>query len=199
VKENGMTLVELVLVIAIIIILAGGVLKFSFEGWQAGYNVESQMKQMYIDLMNARTRAMDKNRVHFVLLSATQYKIQEDIDPWPDGDGCLKAGDSPSTLPTGYTDPVPLMQINLDSRYPIVWSAAGDPPACTGSVNPPPRIQFDAKGYSYSTRQICSNTAVNTDYNCIEITESRIKIGKLTTKIPPPYNGVCDATNCIAK
>jgi len=182
-NNKGITLIELIIVISIIGILVVA-LGFSFQGWIGGYNVERGIKEMYIDLMNARARAMQKNRVHFVSLVTTQYTVQEDISPWPDGDGLLTAGDN--TRPTGYTDPIPLLQKNLDSRYPITWSDIADL-----------QIDFTKKGLSNDTKTICSNTKADADYNCIEISASRINLGKLTTKIPD--GGACLSGNCVAK
>ncbi len=88
-KNHGITLIELIIVISIIGILAVA-LGFEFTGWMGGYRVESQTKEMYVDLMNARARAMQRNRVHFVRLfiPPTQYtNMYDDTNPAPDGDG----------------------------------------------------------------------------------------------------------------
>lgn len=184
-EDSGVTLIELLVVVSVITVLAFA-LAFSYQGWQAGYNVENQIKQMYFDLMSARTGAMTRSRVHFVSLLTTQYTINDDVDPWPDGDGNLTANDT-NNRPAGYTAPIPLIQNTLDTRYPITWSGGGAAP----------QLQFDQRGYSNVSIQICSNTKANADYNCIEVTGSRINIGKLTTKIP--NGGMCNAANCIAK
>jgi prepilin-type N-terminal cleavage/methylation domain-containing protein len=183
VRNEGITLIELIIVISIIGILVLA-LGFSFQGWIGGYNVESQIKEIYFDLMKTRARAMERNRTHFVSLLTTRYTVQEDISPWPDGDGLLTAGDN--TLPTGYTDPIPFLQKNLDSRYPITWSDIADL-----------QIDLTKKGLSNDTKTICSNTKADADYNCIELSASRINLGKLTTKIPD--GGACLSGNCVAK
>ena len=45
-----------------------------------GYRVENQVKGMYADLMNARARAMQQNRSHFVQVTANNYQIIEDTN-----------------------------------------------------------------------------------------------------------------------
>lgn len=185
--SSGITLIELIVVISIIGILIAA-LGFEFTDWRGKYKVESQIKEMYIDLMNAKARAMQRNRVHFVNLYTTQYIIREDIDPWPDGDGAQTANDD--VRPSGYTDPIPFLQKNLNSNEPIILNPSSSPP----------QIQFDKRGLSNITNTnyyICSNTDIDADYNCIEISASRIRTGKLTTNIPD--GGACDETNCIVK
>lgn len=173
---SGFTLIELLVVITAIAILSGA-LAFSFEGWMIGYNVESQIKEMHLDLMNARARAIQKDRMHFIDLTAGQYTIFEDTNPAPNGDGISN--------PLADTQ---VSQIDLDPRYPIRWSDPADT-----------RIAFDTKGLSSDDKTICSNTAVisNADYDCIDISSTRIKMGRLT--LPIPNGGACDAANCIEK
>lgn len=182
-KNSGVTLIELIVVVSVIGILVVA-LGFSFQGWMGSYKVESQIKEMYVDLMNARARAMQRNRAHFVSLATTQYTIREDISPWPDGDGILNASDN--VRPTGYSDPIPLLQKNLNPIHPITWGDISDT-----------QIEFTKKGLSNDTKTICSNTSLDADYNCIEISAARINIGKLTTKIPD--GGACLAANCVSR
>jgi len=174
--NDGVTLIELLIVISVISILCTA-LAFSFQGWKMGYNVESQIKEMHLDLINARARAIQRDRMHFVDLTATQYAIYEDTNTAPDGDGI-------SDPPTDTR----VSQINLDPRYPITWSDPGDT-----------RIEFDIKGLSSDNKTVCSNTATtsNADYDCIAISFTRIKMGKLTN--PISSGGACDAANCIEK
>lgn len=181
-NRKGITLIELIIVIAIIGILA---LAFglSFQGWLGRYKIESEFKEMYVDLMNAKTRAMSRNRTHFVTLTTTQYTIQEDIDPWPNGDGLLTANDS--VQPAGYDDRIPFRQKTLETNHPITWSNVGDT-----------QVDFDTRGISSEDKIICSNADIESDYDCIVISASRVNLGKLTTRIP---GGACDANNCISK
>jgi len=119
-----------------------------------------------------------------VSLATTQYTIQEDISTWPDGDGILNASDN--VRPSGYTDPIPLLQKSLNPIHPITWSDISDT-----------QIEFTKRGLSNDNKTICSNTDADADYSCIEISASRINLGKLTTKIPD--GGACASANCVSR
>jgi len=190
VRNKGITLIELIIVISVIGILVLA-LGFSFQGWIGGYNVERGIKEMYIDLMNARARAMQKNRVHFVTLTVTQYTIYEDTNPALDGNGYLETASDFKVL-----------QKKLDSQYPITWSDIADL-----------QIDFTKKGLSNDTKTICvftdfvNNTTLlpppdgisdyNPDYDCIVISATRINLGKLTKQ--NTAGGACLSANCVAK
>jgi len=182
-SSKGFTLIELIIVISIIGILAIA-LGISFQGWIGRYKIESEFKEMYVDLMNAKTRAMSRNRTHFVTFAITQYAIREDINTWPNGDGLLAANDS--VRPAGYNDPIPFRQKNLEANHPITWSNVGDT-----------QVDIDTRGVSNEDKVICSNTDIESDYDCIVISASRVNLGKLTTRIPD--GGICDDANCVAR
>lgn len=175
-QNDGVTLIELLIVISVIAILVVAV-GFSFQGWRGRYKVESEMKEMYVDLMNARARALQRNRVHFVSLATTSYTIYEDTTPAPDGNGNLETA----------TD-ARVVAKNFEPSHPIIWSDPSDV-----------RIDFSQRGLSNNSKTICSNTDVDADYDCIVISESRINLGKLTN--PIPSGGTCGGTpnNCVAK
>ena len=189
-KNEGITLIELIIVITIIGILAVA-LGFEFTGWIGGYRVESQMKEMYVDLMSAKARAMQRNRSHFVTLTTTSYTLYEDTNPAPDGN---------STLETASDDQIMLK--NLNTSNPVTWSDLADI-----------QIEFTARGLSNDNKTMCvftdfvNNTTLlpppdgisdyNPDYDCMVISTTRINLGKLTTQ--DTAGGACDSTNCVAR
>jgi prepilin-type N-terminal cleavage/methylation domain-containing protein len=174
-REDGVTLIELLLVTSIIAILAV-VLAFTYKGWQQSYNIEKQVKDLYGDLMDARTRAMTRNRMHFVALKKddkNDYSVYEDTD------------DDTNFNPGAGDDPLPDFTVPKSVQYTIEWK--GD-------------IGFDTRGIAWEytapdTRvEIVDPVQIfltlpaeaNSDYDCIRVEASRIQTGKKT-------GGVCVA------
>jgi prepilin-type N-terminal cleavage/methylation domain-containing protein len=205
-KDNrGITLVEVLIVASIIGILIVA-LGFSFEGWRANYYIENANKDMYADLMEAKTRALTRARVHFITIDTTQCTIQDDLDPWPDGDGALTAADN--TRPVGYSDPIPLVQktlhyrksfphYNLPDNYTLKMVSAGALPQTVtihtrgGLMTPEITFRIDPGHPACCLTNTCgADDALRCrypDYDCILISQTRIQMGK--------YNGtttVCD-------
>ncbi len=175
-RESGITLIELIIVISIIGILVVA-LGFEFRDWIRKYKVEKQIKEMYIDLMNSKARAMQRNRIHFVTLANTQYTIYEDTNPAPDGNENLE--ETSDTL---------VLQKDLNPNYELTWSNPDDK-----------QINFTKTGLSDldGTKTICCNSKPDTDYDCLIVSATRINLGTLGTKIPD--GGTCDETNCVVK
>lgn len=177
-KEDGFSLMELLIVICVIALLAA-IAGIEYTKWMNSYNVESEIRELNADILGARARAMVRNRYQFVTLTATGYTINEDLNPWPDGDGQFTANDS--NRPSGYADPIPFVQKTLKAQYPIQWSGAAE-------------IDIDTKGFSASSEVICSSSGINADNNCIVLSGTSTNLGRLSNP-----GGACNATNCVIR
>ena len=172
--KEGFTLVELMMVLAIIMILLG-IAVLAFSTWSARYNIEAEIQQIYGDLAITRTRAMHRNRMHFVQLTAANYTVYEDTNPAPLGDGALTVG----------LDAVFMQRI---VSHPISMSLG-----LGGGLN------FDTRGFAANfgpgqTEAICVLSTVSPDYDCIVLSQARINMGKIVAQ-----GGGCVAANCQLK
>jgi Tfp pilus assembly protein FimT len=149
-NNRGITLMELLAVMAVAAALAIG-LGQSFLAWQGSYLVESQVKELFDDLMDSRIKAMQRNRAHFAVVTADDYSMYEDTN----GDGVFGAGDNDMSR---FTNPKPL-------RYEPQWTGTITM-STRGLINPnDATIFFDTAGNEPS-------------YDCIDIIQTRINLGK---------------------
>jgi hypothetical protein len=109
---------------------------------------------MFADLMDARGRAMQRNRSFFVQINANGYKTYEDTTPAPDGDGLLD--NTTDTLVAGVT------------VTHTITPAAG----LSG-------FRFNRNGIASATGTIRLSSTVLPDYDCITVNATRIKMGQI--------------------
>ena len=76
------TLVEILITIAILGILVGLAVG-NFGGLNEKYKVEAETKQLYADLMDARGRAMQRNRLSFVQINLSRITRRTRTHPLP--------------------------------------------------------------------------------------------------------------------
>jgi prepilin-type N-terminal cleavage/methylation domain-containing protein len=150
--RGGFTLVEIMIALAIVgivVMLATS----TFQGMMEKYRVEGETKQMFADLMDARGRAMQRNRSFFVQINANDYKTYEDTTPAPDGDGLLD--NTTDTLVAGVT-----------VRHTIIPTAG-----LSG-------FRFNRNGIASATGTIRLSSTALPDYDCITMNATRIKMGQ---------------------
>ena len=158
--KKGIMLIELIVAIAVVGILAAA-LGFSFQEWRGNYHAESQTKEIYADLMNARARAMERNRLHFVVVDEHHYQVYEDKDE--------SGGNAPSAGDTAlWSAPKPF-------KYPSFWRGTvamhtnglvSNNIAYLGATI---RFNLDLDG---------DGTAdISPDYDCVILSRTRINIG----------------------
>jgi prepilin-type N-terminal cleavage/methylation domain-containing protein len=159
-EERGVTLLELLVVTSIIGILIV-TFGYSFAGWQGSYRVESETKKIFSDIIDARVRALTMRREHFIIFETTGYTIYEDTFPAPDGDAMLQK-DQDTLIKQKTLEEYKLKNAGV-SRLPITFN-------------------IDTRGLIYPQRDIRIVHEQNPDYDCIAITQSRIRMAKFNGK-----------------
>lgn len=161
-NKSGFTIIELMVVVVIIGLLMG-IAGISGKVWMDKARVESQTKEMFSNLMDARVSAMQRSRMHFVtfspaLLAANQYAIYEDTNPAPDGNGTLEPALDRQ-----------ISQKNIDSLFAVQTGAA--------------QIAFDSNGLVSAgladgvQTTIRVNGSFGSPYDCIVISLTKIRMG----------------------
>lgn len=150
---SGITLVELMVVTGIIAILLS-LATIAFNNYQVKYNIESEIKTLYSDIMGARMHAMNENRPYVVkFMSATSYVTA--IDNNTDGD--YTKGD---TVMNKYS--------KNGLKYSLKWNF---------SVNTN-RFTLDSRGLVNINGKVWVDRPSGAEYDCITISNTRIKLGK---------------------
>ncbi len=157
---SGFTLLETMIVVSVITVIAG-IAGLQYSVWVKRYNVEREAREMYADFMNARARAMMRNRLHFVDLANGQYTIYEDTydenlsSQTLDGDGKLQV--------TG--DDVILHKRTRNAVESHIGSRAT-------------RFYFNSRGLSSANGSVRLTSDVVADYDCVIVYATRIHLGK---------------------
>lgn len=163
-SEKGVTLIELLVVCAIIGILAIA-LAFNYQGWVGNYKIESQTKQLYADLMEARTRALTRNFTYLASATSGGYLVVEDSD----SSGTITGPDS------CFWGTPPCQAKTLDSGYKLKSFNGGFPTSAAPlTINTRGLISGVAMPWYVGI----DSTNYNPDYDCIIVTQDSIRMGK---------------------
>jgi hypothetical protein len=166
--KQGATVTELIVGIAILGIVTVA-LAFEFSNWLGKYKVERQIKELYVDFMNTRIKAMHRNKNFYAdFPSASSYRIREDTDE--------------DNNPGNIDGDTVLPNFPKTVQYPVTWSGGTLIFRTRGLVQP-------SSTPLGATLCICSDN--DPDYDCMVISQIRINIGKMINT-----SGTCNSSNC---
>lgn len=169
-NNRGVSLVELMVAVSIIGILVV-VMGFSYQGWMGRYKVETTVKDLYSDLMEARARALQMNRPYLAEITATSYRIAEDSNE----DGAIQAAE---VIKAKAKTPAP-------GQERLEYDLAGGLATYTLSK----RGIISSSGVMPGTVNVVLPAGILPDYDCISIRQTQIKTGLINTTDRP---GDCD-------
>jgi type II secretory pathway pseudopilin PulG len=170
-NERGITLIELVVAISIVMIIAAA-MGFQFSGWQKKYRIESEVRQIYTDIMNARLQAMQSNNCYFTVATSSTYQIFQDTNA-----NCQYDAGTDTALP-GYTSPKKL----TDALVGFAWSPLTvDSRGLFSTITPPATI----------TIQVTNVMNQPADYDCILVSQTRLSLGQMSDQTTTPPGGSC--------
>lgn len=170
-KSSGFSLIELIVVIALIGILLS-IATMAFNSWQRNARVEGQVKEMLSDFNNVRLMAMQTKRAHRLFLNPLAYSVvryEDELDQ-PRVDDT--AG---GQVVTSKGDVVANRQNAKQLRF-VVQSYTN------GVVAPLANrfVEFDERGLTQNRVTLAVDFGLSDPaYNCIVINDARINIGRI--------------------
>ncbi|MHC4434102.1 MAG: pilus assembly FimT family protein, partial [Planctomycetota bacterium] len=154
-NNKGFSLIELVITITVVGILSL-LLGTSLQGRMGAYRLEGEVKQLKTDLMAARARAMQRNVIHFIdiVAGANNYQMYQDAN----NNGTLETALDIAVFPNPkvFADPV------LGGNQTIT---------------------LDTRGLISGGAMVSFNTLMNSDYDCLALSPTRIDMGQLNGAI----------------
>jgi Tfp pilus assembly protein FimT len=156
-RTRGFTLTGLLFVVATSGILMGMAVS-AMKGVSERNDAAYQIRQMHSDMMNARIRAFQGRRTHFLVVTPNEYQIIEDTNE--------SGGKSPDR------GDIALWNIPKQLRFPSLWSGTVTLDASGSMSNSAASYLID------TTLDIRFDTdGIKSDCNCIAIGPTRIRDG----------------------
>ncbi len=150
---KGVTLIELIIVLLIIVILAG-IGYTGFSSWALKNKVEKDTRAIYSELTHIRMVAFTEKRVCGVYWESEPFNTLH----------IRCDNDSDSDIKTGYEE-LGLVKLQTDFVIP------------SGLIKTRQTIRFATEGYAMESGTVKSNENANPEYNCVVVSLNRIALG----------------------
>lgn len=158
----GFSLIELIITIAIMaIVMAAATLPFN--SWQKKNRMEAQTKEMYADLVDARTRAFTQKKVHGIVFQPNSYVMKS------------YSSEVEYKFPTdAAANGVELLSKSL--KYGVTKTNTA-----TAFTDMNSSILFDTTGFTTTATGftvVVNPVDVSPSLNCLVISAARVNMGK---------------------
>jgi prepilin-type N-terminal cleavage/methylation domain-containing protein len=154
--DRGFSLPELLIVIAILSTLLA-IAALPAKQWFDKSRAESQLRTMHADMLQARTNAMERSRLYFIVITANNYQIVEDVND--------SGGIAPDPADLAAAQPAKPLRYQATSSVTLIIDQKGLISTSTSSLSSLPDIKFNTSD-------------VTPEYDCFQIYATRINLGK---------------------
>ena len=159
-NQTGFSLIELVVTIAIMGTVMA-IATLSFNSWQTKNKIESQTREIFTDLADARTRAFTQKRVHGIVFQPSSYVMKS----------------YSSEVEYKYSTDAATKGVQIWSKslkYGITKTNTA-----TAFTNANSSILFDTTGFTTTYFTVVVNpVTVSPSLNCLVIHAARVNMGK---------------------
>jgi prepilin-type N-terminal cleavage/methylation domain-containing protein len=155
-SRAGFTLLELIITMAIMTVVLG-LSTLSFKTWSSKSGIESQVRQLFTDLSDARIKAFHEKRGYRMIFQPNSYLLKN-----------YSSQNEPSGAGT--------VVMNKNVKFGMTKTVSGD---LTDTF-----VEFDTRGSSINNFTIVVNPlAVAAAVNCLVISETRVNMGKINGSV----------------
>lgn len=156
--RSGFSLIELIITIAIMGIVMG-IATLNFQAWQKKNNMEAQLRQIYVDLNEARTNAFTQKKSYRIIFQPSSYVMKS-----------YSTENEPKS--SGRTIANKTLKYGLTSKNTTGTSLAVD---ITDRF-----VEFNSRGFTSNLFTVIMNPlTADSVLNCLVIYETRINLGKI--------------------
>ena len=163
--RSGFTLIEMIITITIMGIVMG-VATLNFNAWQAKHKMESQMREIFIDLNEARTNAFTQKKYYSIVFQPNSYVMKS------------YSTSQPTIYNIGTTTGTVVATKNL--KYAL--STRTDSGTTITSIVDTPVI-FDTSGITFNWFTVTLDPSItdmgSASVNCLVISTARVNLGKM--------------------
>ena len=162
--HSGFTLIEMIITITIMGILMG-IAALNFNTWQTKNKIESQVREIFVDLNEARTNAFTQKQYYSIIFQPNSYVMKS------------YSTSQPTTATVGTTGTV---VVTKNLKYALS-TRTNSGTTITSIVDTP--VIFDTSGITFNWFTVTIDPSISNmgsaSVNCLVISTARANMGKM--------------------